>query len=66
MIEQKKSKYLENTFLKLTETNQFFILGLVEGLKHSQGKKLQIKTSNNSVSVNSTYKNRSVEQKTSP
>ena len=38
MIEQIKLKHLEITFLKLTETNQFYILGLVEGLKHSQGK----------------------------
>jgi len=37
MVEQIKLKHLENTFLKLTETNQFFILGLVEGLKNAQG-----------------------------
>ncbi|MCL2212029.1 MAG: hypothetical protein FWB95_08920 [Treponema sp.] len=37
MIEQVKLKDLENTYLMLTETNQFFILGLVEGLKHAQG-----------------------------
>jgi len=29
---------LRCAFPKLTEANQFYILGLVEGLKHAQGK----------------------------
>ena len=29
---------LRSVFLKLTETNQVYVLGLVEGLKHAQGK----------------------------
>jgi len=37
MIEPIKIRHLEDTFLNLTETNQFYIIGLVEGLKYAQG-----------------------------
>ncbi|MCL2793041.1 MAG: hypothetical protein FWD87_08105 [Spirochaetaceae bacterium] len=33
-----KLEYLQCNFPKLTETNQCYILGLVEGLKQAQGK----------------------------
>ncbi|MCL2720536.1 MAG: hypothetical protein FWD47_04260 [Treponema sp.] len=36
MIEQFKLAHLQCSFPKLTETNQHYVLGLVEGLKHSQ------------------------------
>ena len=32
-----KLKKLQSTFSKLTESNQFYVLGLAEGLKQSQG-----------------------------
>jgi len=39
MIEQVKIKHLQCAFLKLTEANMFYILGLVEGLKCAQGER---------------------------
>jgi len=39
MIKQFKLKHLQCAFLKLTEDNMFYILGLVEGLKHAQGER---------------------------
>jgi len=38
MIEQLKLKHLQCAFLKLTEVNQFFILGFIEGLMVTQNK----------------------------
>jgi len=35
-VDKMKLKKLHCTFPKLTETNQFFVLGLAEGLKHAQ------------------------------
>jgi len=38
MIEQLKLRHLQYAFLKLTEVNQFFILGFIEGLMVTQSK----------------------------
>lgn len=60
----KSLEKLQCTFPKLTEINQFYILGLVEGLKHAQGtgnEKPMVKTLNNTRDVNSTFFNRSLE-----
>lgn len=38
--------HLQCTFPKLTETNQFYVLGLAEGLKQAQGA-ARISTTNN-------------------
>jgi len=32
-----KSEKLQCTFVKLSEDNQLYVIGLVEGLKHAQG-----------------------------
>jgi len=39
MKEQKRLEHLHCTFSRLTENNQSYVLGLAEGLKHSQGKR---------------------------
>jgi len=36
MIEQLKVEHLHCTFPKLSESNQFYVLGLTEGLKFAQ------------------------------
>jgi len=36
IINQVKIERLQCTFPKLTETNQYYVIGLVEGLKHAQ------------------------------
>jgi len=38
-----KREHLQMSFPKLTEANQHYVLGLVEGLRQAQGKKLQEK-----------------------
>ncbi|MCL2237547.1 MAG: hypothetical protein FWC05_04725 [Treponema sp.] len=65
----RNSLKLQCTFPKLSESGQFYVMGLIEGLKHAQSKiieKLKIKTPNKSVDSNSAFYNRSVERKTFP
>ncbi|MCL2442873.1 MAG: hypothetical protein FWD13_05335 [Treponema sp.] len=61
MIEQLKLDHIQNTFPKLTETNQYYVLGLIEGLKYAQGRdKLVLQIPNSFLEV----KQSSLEQKT--
>jgi len=59
---------LHNNFPKLTDNNQNFIIGLIEGLKHAQSnknnKEKQLKTLDNVIGVNSAFYNSSLGRKT--
>ncbi|MCL2802117.1 MAG: hypothetical protein FWD28_10200 [Treponema sp.] len=55
MIKQLKLMRLQCSFPRLTEINQFYVLGLAEGLKHAQGKdgeKAMVKMPDNSIREN--------------
>jgi len=61
MTKHLKVKYLQCSFLKLSETNQFYVLGLAEGIKHMQGKegdKCLVKMLDNSTGVEPVFYNR--------
>ena len=55
MAKQLKLMRLQCSFPRLTEINQFYVLGLAEGLKYAQGKdgeKSMVKMPNNSIGEN--------------
>jgi len=65
-VDNAKLKKLHCTFPNLTEDNQYFILGLAEGLKHAQGmgkSKQMLKTPDGTTPV---FYNRSLERKICP
>ena len=52
MQDNLKLKHLQTFFPKLTESNQQYVLGLIEGLKHAQGKgRLAVNNSTESIPV---------------
>jgi len=62
-----KFVHLQCTFPKLTETNQLYVLGLVEGLRHAQGKvKPTIKMPGETTGAKSVFYSRSLERKNYP
>ena len=66
MRNNSKLEHLQVFFPKLTESNQQYVLGLVEGLKHAQGKEPPaVQKPNCSSETIPRSKNRSLEHKTS-
>ena len=69
MMKYSKLIQLNCSFPKLTETNQVYVLGLVEGLKYAQKKssgKSLVKTPDSLMNTNQAFYNRSLERKTFP
>jgi len=69
MCDETKLLYLRCFFSELTEVNQQYILGLVDGLVHAQGVskgKQQVKTPDNYKSVKPAFYKCSIERKTCP
>ena len=50
-----KREHLQMTFSKLTENNQQYVLGLVEGLRQAQGKELREKRADGPVKMGNMF-----------
>jgi len=69
MLERLKLSHLQYAFAKLTENNQFYVLGIAEGLKHAQGVKterLNIQTPDGFIRGESVFDKQSSKRKNCP